>query len=344
MLATKTISEAGTALLDKANAILKEIEAKNITTAEKIISCRELYHSSEGELPALYDKFKDRFFHYMDHSMTMAAIRNRYKTATSALQFDSYATASAIVHKERIAACSELACEVELIAAQMGLFTQAIFLDQGDDRHPDERYDPHMVVLVSETDNVESCLRKVFAGSEGDFIRRIKDVAGVVVVDPYINKAVRTEDVETNREFIHLLTQLKARYLMNGIKMGLPAQTVLEQRDFLIKKVESMGPLDEQKLKSGEFARLKRRDLALGHLRILFPEIAHRWKRTLTHIFFTGAIELVTQVSGKFQEAKLLHKQAQVKGQADYCLMINIEKYFDMKKVYETIMGMSDCK
>jgi hypothetical protein len=344
MLATKLIAEAGATLLDKANAILKKIEATNIITAEKIISCRELYHSSDGELSALYDKFKDRFFHYIDHSMTLKAIRNRYKNAAIALNFSSYATANAIVHKERVAACSELACAVELIAAQMGLFTQAIFLDEGDNRRPDERYDPHMVVLVSETDDVEPRLKKAFAGSEGDFVRRIKDVASVVVVDPYINKAVRTEDVATNREFIHLLTQLKARYLMSGIKMGLPAQTVLEQRDSLIKKVESMGPLDEQKLKSGEFVRLKRRDLALDHLRTLFPEIAHLWKKNLTHIFFIGAIELVTQVSSKFKEAKLLHEQAQVKGKADYCLMINIEKYFDMKKVYQTIMGMSDCK
>jgi hypothetical protein len=332
-------------LLIKALSILKQLDEMNILSPEKIISCKEMYNMT-GPPSVYYELYGERFFAYLDLIMKLDCVRTRYFEAAKTMppDIDSYAIQSAIIHEERIGRCGELSHETHLLAKKAGLFGQIMILT-GEPLHTSTGSftNNHGLVLVS--DRIDSLsdekILEALTPAKGNFIKTMKGLSNVVVIDPYLNTAVRGTEIESHPEFISLLTALKVSDLAEGILMKSTIEATIALRTTLIAQVKVMGPLVEREmLESEEFIRLKRRNLIITKLEGIFPITAGRWKKNDNSIFFIGSKTAIIEISEKLRATEIPNNYAQVKGKEDYCLIIDIHSYFGTKQIYETISAM----
>jgi hypothetical protein len=237
--------------------------------------------------------------------------------------------------------CGELCHETHLLAKKAGLFGQIMILT-GEPLYTRTGSfgNNHGVVLVSDRKDSLSHekILEALIPAKGNFIKTMKDLHNVVVIDPYLNTAIRGTDIESYPEFITLLTALKVSDVAEGILMKSTLEATIALRSALIAHVKTMPPpVERNMLPSEEFIRLKRRVLAIGKLEKIFPITKGRWKKNDKTIFFIGSKADVIRIAENLKAIGISNNYAQVKGKEDYCVQIDIRSYFRMKEVYEKL-------
>ncbi len=319
--------------------VFGEIKSLGIKTHQDIICCTQLYNSSSQEFDDNLRKYGEAYLQFCDQSIELTKARGVVTSLARRMQIDDpFAINSSIALTFKVGGCGELSHLYALRARVAKLFAKVVILTQDVESYPIK--DCHALVLVSSEDLPSEEILLSSKKVRGNFLRTVKPLKGVVVVDPYLSKIIRCEDIDRDADFIRKLHAMDVSKIKGVVIKDRSVKTSISLQDRLSEACRITDPKDYQ-LYLSFFPMLKhsRIDQAVDALSAAFVETKELWKksRSLDVVFIEGPEDMISSLALQLKPCDVPIQHGRVKDKDTYLLKLIFKDYEVLKKFIKTM-------
>lgn len=314
-------------IFSAAQRALEHMLSYGIKTIEQIIPCTSMYGSALKDLQANYEKHGSRVLDVIDHSTALTCFRELFEKQLKQLNLYSSLAYDVFAKTLKCGGCQELAivCSQE---KEIAPYHRYNFYLQGP-LWSDGQSNDHCLIVISEAPLTMPTSRVPFI----DFIATCKNT---VVIDPYLQQVISSQDIAHAEDFKKQLLSMQTTVIKSFI-------TIKPVIDCDAKKIEGLSML-EAYLKTLEasaieppktvasFVYEKRKELILSLLSTCFTDLT--WKISKRNDIWTvGTEDRLTTIKEALIKKGILGTLSKVKDKDNYCLMFNFKNYSELKKI-----------
>jgi hypothetical protein len=319
---------------EKVEKVFKEVKSLEIKTHQDILCCTELYNSSSEEFDHNLRKYGEAYLQFCDQSIELTKARGIATSLARRMQIDDpFAINSSIALMFKVGGCGELSHLYALRARVAKLFAKVMILTQDVDPH--QIKDHHALVLVSAEEISDHAIFLSSKKMRGNFLRTVKLLKGVVVVDPYLSKIIRCEDIDQDVDFLRKLHAMDVSKIKGLVVKDRSTKTSISLQTRLMEACRAADPKDFQ-LHLSFFPLLKhhRVERAVAALEASFVETKDLWKksRSLDVVFIEGSEEMISSLALHLGSLNAPIQHGRVKDKDTYLLKILFQDYNELQK------------
>jgi hypothetical protein len=332
---------------DLATGLLREIQDEKISTNQDFFDCRDLY-SSALDLDFLYERRGEKFLKLVELQLklqvTRVAARKANVALGSCLRFPEKSIRIAIT-QEKVAACGELSILADTLAKAKGLDSKIVHI-----LNREETEGHGLVLLSSQKGLIKELTTKVLLNGSL-FLEEVRQLKGVVILDPYLGMVIPAENAHTNTDFAVSLSAMDS-FVVNC--EGVPEESsfnfneILREARIVHKYMREQGLLSETGIDLKKdfpvsplhilyqnFIVRKRCENIHKRLADLFPDTKGSWKykkptkEKPSHVMWVeiSSEDLAKVMVTKLNEYKLMSSYGKIARKDSYCFQIPVADF-----------------
>lgn len=318
------ISNPTSPIYQAAQQALKKTLSYGVKTIQQIMPCTQMYGSTSEDLEADYRKHRSKLLALIDYTTKLNFLRQRFADKCKALNFYSSLSYEEFAKTLKYGACQELSivCSQEPAIADYYRYN---FVLEGPLCGAGVM-NAHSLIVISEKP-------MPLAPVGRPFINFIATCENSVVIDPYLQRCVASENILKDNDFQKELLSMQARKIEQVVAIH---QKIIRDEDNLRALKTYLETLNVDELEPPKsvavFVYTKRKNLILEELSRLFKHL--QWKvSSKNDLWAKGTLVDLSCVQTELKDKGIDCLVQKVKDKEEYCLTFNFKKYKDLQEL-----------